>query len=442
LKLSPAGRTASTAALLCLAFIAGGAGGLTPSPARAALADVQAVPAAAFVDSIGVNTHFGYTRGPYGRQWPEVRDALLRSGIRHIRDSLFDTAWQPYYDHLNELGERGVGVTLVTSFDQTPRLLGAYPARVHRIDAYEDPNEVDYYAHSDDWAQQLRTFAPVVWTAAKKLSPPLPVIGPSLQTCDHYAALGDLSAYMDYGNSHDYFSGNNPGTPGFGPRSFLQKGYGSLAFNHACAHLVAGSRPISATETGYTTSTSSKIGIPAGVAARYVPRLLLEQWRSGMTRSFEYELVDEGANVTEGHYGLLDADIRPKPGLIALSALIAELSGPAPAFAADSLPLSVAAPTDDVHDVLFEKSDRSFTLAIWREVPCYDVPSHTYIDVPPVQTSIRLERGALSAVTVKTFDDNGALSSTRYAGGAALSFAVSDHVSLVSFKVRASRGPI
>jgi hypothetical protein len=422
----------SLIAALCLGSVACTLGG---SSVRAASADVRAVPAAAFVDSIGVNTHFGYTHGPYVRRWPEVRRALLRSGIRHIRDALFDTTWQPFYDHLNDLGERGVGVTLIASADQTPRLLAAYPARVHRIDAYEDPNESDNPAGSPDWAQQVRTFAPILWTAAKKLSPQLPVVGPSLQTCDHYKSLGDLSAYMDYGNSHDYFSGRNPGTSGFGPRSILQKGFGSLAFNHLCARAVAGSHPMSATETGYTTSANPKIGIPPDVEARYMPRLFLEQWRSGMVRSFAYELADEGTGDVERHYGLLDADVRPKPAMVALSALIAELAGPAPAFAANALSLRVESPTEDVHAVLFEKADRSFVLAIWREVPCYDVPSRTYLDVPAVQTMVHLERGMLSSVTVKTFDDRGGLSSSRYASSDALPLAVSDHLSLVSFTV-------
>ena len=431
----PIRRAAWNAAVLCLSLIGCP---LEAAPEPAAPTEMKAVAAAAFVDSIGVNTHLSY-RGPYTRRWPAVRDALLRSGIRHIRDGLYDTPWQPYYDHLNDLGDRGIGVTLVTNFDQSARLLAAYPSRVHRIDAYEDPNEADYFAHSPDWAERLRAFAPVVWTAAKTLSPALPVIGPSLQTCDHYAALGDLSAFIDYGNSHDYVSGRNPGTTGYGPRSLVQKGFGSLAYIHSCAQAVAGTRPMAATETGYTTNPSTNIGIPPDVAGLYAPRLFLEQWRSGTTRSFDYELVDEGLDDTERHYGLLDADIRPKPGLLALSALIAELADPAPAFAAGSLPLSIESPSDDVHSVLFEKSDRTFTLAIWREAPCYDVPSRTYIAVAPVQTTIRIGQKLGSHVTVKTFDDLGALNSGRTSTGNVISLAVSDHVSLVSFKARETR---
>jgi hypothetical protein len=426
-------RSAGTAlAILCVAAVTCKP---DPAPVRAALPEMKAAPADAFVDSIGVNTHLNYARGPYGKRWPEVRDALLRSGIRHIRDALVDTKFPSYYDHLNELGGRGIGVTLVTSFGQTPQLLATFPTRVRKIEAYENPNEADYYARSPDWAEQLRAFAPVVWSAAKSLSPPLPVIGPSLQTCEHYATLGDLSAYVDYANSHDYFSGRNPGTSGFGPRSLVEKGFGSLTFDHACAHVVAASRPLSATETGYTTNPNSKIGVPDDVAARYVPRLMLEQWRSGAVRSFEYELVDEGGDEVERHYGLLDANIRRKPAMLALTALIAELTDPAPTFAADSLPLHVESPTDDVHEVLFEKSDRSFALAIWREVPCYDVPSHTFIDVSPVRTTIRIERGILSSPMVTTFDDRGGSNSHRYWSTDALPLAISDHLSIVSFKV-------
>jgi hypothetical protein len=419
------------ATVLCTTFIACQA---SAGPARAAERIVQAIPAAAFVDSIGVNTHLAYFGGAYVNRWPEIRDALLRSGIRHVRDNLNDTTWRTYYDRLNELGDHGIGVTLIANLAQKATLFASYPSRVHRIDAYENPNEADYYAHSPDWARQLRAFAPILWQAAKGLTPRLAVIGPSLQTCEHYATLGDLSAFIDYGSTHDYVSGRNPGTSGYGPRSFFQRDYGSLAYLHACARLVAGSRPLSATETGYTTNPGVKIGIPPDVAGRYIPRMFLEQLRTGTVRTFAYELIDEGGDEAERHYGLLDADLHPKPAFVALSALIAELNDSAVPFQPDSLPLSVDSAVDDIRSLLFEKRDRSFVLAIWREVPCYDVARHAYIPVQAVETTVRTGGMSLSSVSVKTFDERGALHDGEMSRGGTFSLAVSDRVSLVFFR--------
>jgi hypothetical protein len=59
--------------------------------------------------------------------------------------------------------------------------------------------------------------------------------------------------------------------------------------------------------------------------------------------------------------------------------------------------------------------------------------------VAPVQTTIRIGRNVTSAFIVKTFDDLGALSATHSPIGNVISLAVSDHVSLVSFKAPTTR---
>ncbi len=54
------------------------------SPSRAG--SVPARAADAFVDSIGVNTHFSYTDRPYVLAFDRLKIKLAALGIRHIRD--------------------------------------------------------------------------------------------------------------------------------------------------------------------------------------------------------------------------------------------------------------------------------------------------------------------------------------------------------------------
>ena len=37
--------------------------------------------------SVCVGTHLHFSDTPYYQRWPEVRDALIDSGIRHVRDT-------------------------------------------------------------------------------------------------------------------------------------------------------------------------------------------------------------------------------------------------------------------------------------------------------------------------------------------------------------------
>jgi hypothetical protein len=57
-----------------------------PYRERIGMSSIVAQPADALVDSIGVNTHFGYTDKPYFSRFAEVKAKLGALGVRHIRD--------------------------------------------------------------------------------------------------------------------------------------------------------------------------------------------------------------------------------------------------------------------------------------------------------------------------------------------------------------------
>jgi hypothetical protein len=62
------------------------------------------------------------------------------------------------------------------------------------------------------------------------------------------------SGAREYGNMHDYFSGHNPGSPGWGGQDQFGV-YGSLAYFIAIAQQTTGQAPMWSTETGYGDAT-------------------------------------------------------------------------------------------------------------------------------------------------------------------------------------------
>ena len=110
--------------------------------------------------------------------------------------------------------------------------------------------------------------------------------GPSLTAARAFQALGDIGTIVDFGNMHNYFAGRHPGTGGWGASS-----YGSIAWNLNLVQESTGGKPTVTTETGYR-NDSAPDALPLDIAARYLPRLLLEQYQAGISRTFLYELVD------------------------------------------------------------------------------------------------------------------------------------------------------
>jgi len=383
--------------------------------------------AAQFVDSIGVNVHLSYWDTPYGKRFPEVAALLERSGIRHVRDGVV-LGQQRVCDEARELAAHGIRFTFVTQPARTAADLRTWAACVGpAIEAYEAPNEYDISHPGSDahWADTLRTFQKSLyaWVKETPALAKLPVIGPSLTSKAAFATVGDLSAYLDFGNMHDYFAGHEPGTPGWGAG-----GYGSIAYNIDAAQAVSKAKPIAATETGYATGNAPG-NVPEAVEAAYVPRMFLDQFAAGVVRTDEYELIDEGG-APFGTNGLLDGNLQPKPAFTALASMIALLADDASPASLARVPLELGGDAAGIRHELFEKRDGRCYLAIWQEAP--SVEPKTQLPLPVATRKVTLTLGeGWQAKRVFAYGDDDALAASTVPRAGALPVAVRDRVVFV-----------
>jgi len=383
-----------------------------------------------FVDSVGVNVHLHYMGTPYDN-FEMVRARLAELGVRHLRDGLVPTTWQPYYDRHNALGAMGIKGTFIAGVDATNDALRAFPTRVSSsFEAYEAANEYDISGVSA-WTGPLRqslTLLRALRTQASLAS--YPVYGPSLTSVDAYAALGDVSAYFDAANLHNYFQGRHPGTQGWGA-----DGYGSIDWNLALAKRYAPGRPVTTTETGYWDDPGVRDSIPANLAGRYMPRLLLEQFRKGITRTFVYELIDaqmSGVEAMSG-YGLVRADGSPKPAFRAVANLLKLFNDPGPAVTARQVSYTLDGGDGNVRQMAFQKRDATMLLAVWVEASGFDLNTRQPIAVPPQTVRISAPTGLPLSRVTRWLEDGSVLDDTSGAGRTNFTLVINDSLTVVQF---------
>jgi hypothetical protein len=348
-----------------------------------------------FVDSIGVNTHTFYSDTAYG-DFEAIKAKLGELGVRHIRENLaLDRPDQ--YEGLNELAAMGVKSTLILGEpSEEASNLGEMISIVDTdlggaVDAVEGPNEFDMKG-GPNWATLLREYQQRLYGAIKAdpSLAALPVIGPSIVQRTHQEELGDISGMLDYGNIHPYPYGERP-------ESDLSSQLGRAAAN-------SGAKPVIATETGYHTALNWGGEHPAvseDAMATYVPRFFLDYFSRGIPRTFSYELVDEKpdpANADrESNFGLLRNDFSPKPAFVALHNTIAILADPGPAFTPESLDYSVGGSRAELRQVLLQKRDGSFYLALWRATSVWDPSAKAALDPPSEAVTLSFDRQVKSA---------------------------------------------
>ena len=401
----------------------------TSSRTKASIAIPQS--ADAFVDTIGVNTHLSYPNSCYNNHWETFAKFLIESGIRHIRDSLRDGP-QYYYDRHNYLGRNGIkGVFLTDNPSRPADLIRNYPQKVPDIfEAYEGVNEYDLKGLSN-WVEITRNWTQFLW---ENHNSSFPVYAPSLTSLSAYEALGDVSKWVDYVNMHNYYGTYNP-VKGWGPQT--QYGFtGTIDYFKNLTLLQGGySKPIITTETGWQTLPAHVIyWVPEIIQARYTLRSLALQYMRGISKTYLYEMCDDGEFFGLLRYNSTDNidSPSPKPVYRALKGMIQVLSEN-PKLAIFGLKeLSFELRTNETKNanlqkLWLQKSNGNKYLLIWQEVFSYN---NGIMSFSPVSVNLNVSM-EISRVSKYTFDLDGNMSNESLSFSSNVTFLASDTMSII-----------
>jgi hypothetical protein len=389
-----------------------------------------AVASDAVVDSVGINVHLSYTGTPY-QNFSAVQSALQNLGVRHLRDGMAAAVPSTYVPEHNLLGQLGFDTLFLTSVGQSAALLESYPNTMAQCFAgYESPNEYDNQGIAN-WVPQLKAQLQVTSNAVRgtNVSPRYPVIGPSLVQVASYPALGNISQYIDYGNLHNYPGGRNPGNSGWGDFDSAGHSYGSIPWNLDQLAIDSPGLPYYTTETGYTNDLTVPDSVPQSVSAVYMPRLILEQWRAGFTRTYLYELVSQGGE----DFGLITPTWQWKPAYYALANLLVFLADKGHPFTPTALNYGIAGGDSNLHQLLMQRHDGTFFLALWLEEPSYNVNTGAAIAVTPEPVSIQLPAG--SQYLDYVWDATGAMTQVRPTQSTPLNLTITDKLQILEIVV-------
>lgn len=370
-------------------------------------AQVQAIQADDVVNSIGVNTHFSYTNTYYYQEYAETIAAIKAAGIRHIRDGYNPwPAGSPMYTIHNAVAAAGIGTDLMIPFNAatTPSDLVTFQSLAKDVEMVEGPNEIDLNGGSN-WLSDLLGFVPTVKEIGSALN--VPVLGPSLMEQADFYKVGNLAPMMTYNNLHIYFGDRNPGNNGWGSGDKEGHVYGSINWWLDCAHGDAPGVPVYVTETGYNAVpvTHSAWDVSESVAAVYAVQTVFEMLNHGINRSYIYELMDEPSASAEG---IMNANLTPKPSYTAIQSLIGLLSDPGPSFTPGTLQYTLTGSTQNVHQLLMQKRDGSFYLALWVNAEIMNPVTLATINLAPQNITLTLD-SAHGVQSVHNFQLNGTL---------------------------------
>jgi hypothetical protein len=388
-----------------------------PTPTSSLTTETPAQ-ADAFVDSIGMDTHFDF----HGAPWPNptVFNLLVASGIRHVRDDSTKYDWNAH------------GMTHYHGFYHTDsdQFIAQIPQADTALSFVEPDNEGDC-SDGSGWVSILRQFQPRLWNLAKS-SPsyaraphaPLPVLGPSL--CNMFKgapqALGDLSAYLDYGNAHW-----SPPDATY-PEDF-SSGRG-LTGMLALAAKISGTKPVWITETGMNDNPAHERCYGGNyfadaVITKYFPREFATNWNNHVSRTMIYEFADVPSEGCYGNQGLVDANANPKPQYNSVKSMISLLSDKGSPFTPKPFSWSASGSTANLAHLTLQKRDGSVWLLLWLAVSSWR--DHVALNVPPQAITISLAK-APSAVTRYTYNADGTVSSSSITPSRTLPVRVTDSI--------------
>jgi hypothetical protein len=307
--------------------------------------------AATFADSIGVNVRLA----DYPDLFPVVRARLQELGVRHVMD-----VHRSRLDLLEALGRLGIASTLVYPNDvdihAAVRLLGPWLEGI--IVGAGGLSRGD-----SSWAPRLRAALARVHGNLKSdpATARIPVIGPTIADEELRRALGDLSAFVDFGGLGNPFNRVPPGG------AFLD---GLLA---VYGPVYGAEKPRVVAQLVYGT-TRTEQGVSPTVQAKYIVRAFFENYRRGVVRTLGPQLVDFQLEPRVHHdaLGLLAREGTPKPSFFALKNVLRLVSDPGPVFSPGDREISVGGGGGEVEHLLLHRRDGTALLALWLGVASAD----------------------------------------------------------------------
>ncbi len=401
---------------------------------------VPALRASALVDGIGINTHLDFA-GYKTIGTPAIEKAIAYVGsgsLAILRDSPADdadlTLWRQIAADTGVKFDAFLGQGAPSIYrDDLTRAQAMVASGAGYVFALEGGNEEDddFATQQGNSVQQAAMFQPTLWNAGAVAG--LPVFqlsfgaGWSNPTGD-YGTVGDLSAYATYGNAHTY----PPSTPA--------SAIGTLM---ADAALTSPGRLIAHTEFGWNAFAAGGSHDGDGwcsevACAAYDVSFVLDAFVAGAPYYFRYELFDDRALESANAWGLFYDDGTPKASATALRVLFQLLGDGgelAQSFAPGKLEVTVsglpagsgASEGNGGHQLLLQKADGTFWLAIWNEQTLTDVANgNRDVSVAAVPVTVTLGHAARALALYDLLAGTSAPSLTDTAT-ASFSFALPAH---------------
>jgi len=179
-------------------------------------------------------------------------------------------------------------------------------------------------------------------------------------------------------------------------------------------------KPMAFSETGYNTIAG---GITETVHGKYIPRLYLEGFRLGIQRTCIYEFYDEGSSTSnaEQNFGIVRFNFTTKPAYTVVQGMLSLLSDPGSTYTPKSInmdiqitPVGNYTKTNFVHNLVFQKRNGVYYVAVWHEIALMNVYVTPYEDLPPVPdlpVLLSFPSNNISTATEYTWSDAGVMSS-------------------------------
>lgn len=344
-----------------------------------------------FLASLGVNVHVEYNDGKYA-DVDRVVGGLAYLGISNVRDATLNPYNQAQwaYDYLASFGIKFnlffQGTDLPLSIRLVEEFLQRHPNAVAMI---EGPNEVNNFPISFNGLSG--NVAAVEYQSALYAAVRASAVLNGVPVAN-LTSWPDLAGRADYANFHSY------------PKAGAQPA-ATLSHDAAAQAAVMPGIPLVMTEGGYYTlpGAGSFGGVDEPTQAKFLLNLFFDNAKSGVVRSYVYELLDAYADPTgtdqEKHFGLFRLDGSAKPAATAIHNMTSILSD-ASSLTPTPLDYTLSGLPETGSSLLLTASATKHDLVLWNEPQIWDSFVAKAVTAPATQTGV----GFASLMDVALFD--------------------------------------